>query len=192
MKEKNKIPPITALFVRYDSIYKRLGIDCYDRERNALTWRGGGPVICHPPCRSWGQLTQFAKPEPGEKWLAVWSIIQIRRWGGVLEHPRTSRLWKKYLPMPGTTDMYGGYTINIDQFWFGHKAKKNTLLYIVGCPRQDLPPIPLRFDAIEHVVSSSTSGKKEISKADRERTPERLAIWLIEVAKKCKTKTIRP
>jgi hypothetical protein len=68
---------VSALFVRKDSIYKELGVDCWDAERNALNWPGGNPLIAHPPCRAWGQLSHWAKPLPGEKegsqcqWISI-------------------------------------------------------------------------------------------------------------------------
>ena len=180
---------VSALFVRSDSIYKNLGVDCWDIERNALNWPGGNPIIAHPPCRSWGQLSHFAKPLPGEKELAFFAIENIRKYGGVLEHPRASRLWPDYLPVPGLIDEYGGYSISVDQFWWGHKAKKSTLLYVVGCPISKLPVMPIRFDAIEYVVSRSANSKrglkKEISKKEREATPIDFAKWLIDLAKRC-------
>ena len=180
---------VSALFVRSDSIYKQLGVDCWDFERNALNWPGGNPIIAHPPCRSWGQLSHFAKPRQGEKELAFFAIEMIRKYGGVLEHPRASRLWPEYLPFPGLIDKFGGYSISVDQFWWGHKAKKSTLLYIVGCPIRELPAIPIRFDAIEYVVSRSANSirgfKKEISKKEREATPIDFAKWLIDVASRC-------
>lgn len=180
---------VSALFVRKDSVYKELGVDCWDMERNALNWPGGNPIVAHPPCRAWGQLSHFAKPRQGEKELAFFAIDMIRKYGGVLEHPRASRLWPRYLPMPGKVDEFGGYSISIDQFWWGHKAKKSTLLYIVRCPIRELPAIPMRFDAIQYVVSSSANSKrclkKEISKKEREATPIDFAKWLIEVASRC-------
>jgi hypothetical protein len=42
---------IAALFTRSDSHYKSLGLDCYDFERDALTWPGGSPGVYHPPCQ---------------------------------------------------------------------------------------------------------------------------------------------
>ena len=84
---------ISALFVRMDSIYKQLGVDCWDIERDARLWPGGNSVVAHPPCRAWGQLAHFSKPREGEKELAILSVNWIRQWGGVLEHPRTSKLF---------------------------------------------------------------------------------------------------
>lgn len=184
-----KSKSVTALFVRKNSIYKELVLDCYDIERDARSFKGETPVITHPPCRAWGQLSHFAKPRPGEKELAFFAIQKVRSNGGVLEHPRASKLFPGYLPYPGSYDSYGGFTISIDQFWFGHKAKKSTFLYICGCRKKDLPRIPLRFDCIEHVVGrnsrTKSKWKKEITKSEREQTPPALAKWLIQVAENC-------
>lgn len=85
---------IAVLFARADSAYKTLpGCDVYDIERDARTWRGGCPAVAHPPCRAWGQFHFFAKPRPDEKELALWAVEQVRRWGGVLEHPAQSAMW---------------------------------------------------------------------------------------------------
>lgn len=74
---------VAILFARQDSIYKTLpGVEVYDKERNAHTFQGGCPVVAHPPCRGWGRLRAFAKPEPGELDLAIWAIDQVRKWGG--------------------------------------------------------------------------------------------------------------
>jgi hypothetical protein len=188
---------VSILFVRKDSIYKSLGVDCWDIERDARLWPGGNPIVAHPPCRAWGQLAHFAKPRMDEKELAIFAINQIRKHGGVLEHPRASRLWKHMkLPMPGQgADEYGGYSVCVNQSWWGHLAVKKSLLYIVGCDLKDLPIMPIKFDAITHTVSSQIklkSGKrtkKELTKEQREETPLDFAKWLIEVAKKCDRKT---
>ncbi len=183
---------ISALYVRSDSIYYSLGIDCWDIIRDARTWQGGNAIIAHPPCRSWGQLSHFAKPRSDEKQLAIDCINLIRKFGGVLEHPRSSKLWDVMnLPKAGSIDEFEGYSICIDQNWFGHKAQKSTLLYIKGCPKNQLPAIPLCFDRIDYTVASSIkkkSGlrlKKEITKKEREATPLELAKWLIKVAEIC-------
>lgn len=184
---------ITVLFCRKDSIYKSLNVDCYDIERNALNFIGTNPVIAHPPCRAWGKLRHFAKPEPGEKDLSNWAVNLIRKNGGVLEHPRASKLWHVMnMPLNGHIDIYGGFSLSVNQSWWGHKCEKKTLLYICGCKRSDLPPMPLSFDCPTHVISTSkrkTQGNRslpEVSKKEREATPINLAKWLIEVANLCK------
>lgn len=184
---------IPVLFARKDSVYKSLGCDVWDIERDARLWPGGTAGIFHPPCRAWGQLAHMAKPRPDEKELAIWSVSQIRKYGGVLEHPRSSKLWPfLQLPKPGSYDEYGGFSVCVDQSWWGHLARKNSLLYICGCKIEDLPVMPIRFDAIEYTIASrikKKSGrrtKKEVPKSYREKTPELFALWLIDVAKACK------
>ena len=126
---------VSVLFCRADSAYKNDSrFDVWDAQRNALLWDGGSPLIAHPPCRAWGILSHMAKPRPGEKDLAPWAISQIRKFGGVLEHPKGSRLWKfMQLPEPGAMpDEFGGFSILLDQWDFGHVARKPTKLYICG------------------------------------------------------------
>lgn len=177
---------VAVLFARYDSVYKQLlGCDVYDKERNALSYPGGLPVIAHPPCRAWGQLRAFAKPEPGEKELSLWAVDQVRKYGGILEHPRGSTLWAaKNLPHPETgKDVFGGYTIQVSQFWWGHRAEKKTWLYIVGSERPNLPRMPLRLGEASHVVGLSRKKRRRrphIGKAEREHTPKEFAEWLIK------------
>lgn len=185
---------VSALYVRADSIYKSLGVDCWDAERDARNYNGNNPVVAHPPCRAWGRLKGFAKPRHDEKELALKAVDTIRKVGGVLEHPAHSDLWKeKPLPKPGEVDKWGGFTICVDQFWWGHKARKKTFLYICGVNKKDLPIIPMNFDMLTHYVGFPKSwkgkgrnGMKEISKKEREATPIDFAKWLIEVAKRCK------
>lgn len=192
---------VAVLFARNDSIYKTLaGCDVWDIDRDARAWPGGAPIVAHPPCRSWGSLSYFAKPAPGEKDLAPWAVDQVRRWGGVLEHPRASKLWKaKGLPPPdGTIDEFGGWTLEIRQSWFGHRAAKETLLYIVGCTNP--PPLPVRAGRATHVIAQcrprrgdgtrmrkgDPGWRPEVSVPEREHTPADLAAWLVELARRCK------
>lgn len=101
------------------------------------------------------------------------AVEQVRKWGGVLEHPAGSKLWDECdLPPPYETPLDGlpehsplwrkhnawplwidgrasdgfGYTIKIDQCEWGHVARKRTWLYLVGVPREALeaPPFPGR------------------------------------------------
>lgn len=183
---------VAVLFARADSIYKELpSTDVWDIERDALNWPGNAPVVAHPPCRAWGRLRQFANPRPGEKELALWAVDQIRTHGGVLEHPASSLLWKeKPLPEPGTVDAWGGWTLVVAQWWWGHKAEKLTRLYICGAKPNQLPPIPYCMGEATHVIAQSNRRQKlrvrpEVSKKEREATPPDLAAWLLEVARIC-------
>ena len=181
--------PVAVLFARADSNYKALpGCDVWDIERDALNWHGGCPVVAHPPCRAWGRLRHFARPGDGERELALWAVKMVQRWGGVLEHPVASLLWPTAgLPKPGERDQLGGWTMSVPQWWWGHRADKPTLLYIVGCEPRDVPPIPFKIGEASHVIQSrKRSGyRPHVSKAEREHTPPALAAWLVELARKC-------
>lgn len=128
----------TVLFCQSNSIYNKLGrlypCDTWNEKRNALNWQGNEACVYHPPCRLWSKLKNFSTADENEKYLAVWSVRKIQEYGGVLEHPAYSSLWKCCnLPKPGKKDQFG-FTIEVDQFHFGHKAQKKTWLYIVGLP----------------------------------------------------------
>jgi len=84
-------------------------------------------------------------------------------------------------------DGVGGYTIEIDQFRWGHRAEKMTWLYIVGCEPDDLPPIPRREGEPTHCVRPTKHYPRlpSITKPEREHTPIEFAKWLVEVAKRC-------
>lgn len=183
---------VAALCVRADSIYKRLrGVEPFDATRDARTFAGGVPVIAHPPCAQWSRMKAFAADKPEEKALGPLCVEFVRRCGGVLEHPADSSLWKHCgLPRPGApADEFGGYTVELSQFWLGHLAEKRTWLYIVGVPRHRLPPIQLPIGEPEYAIASSRrhqanrSGKKSLHKSLREHTPEPMARWLLTVAR---------
>ncbi len=191
---------VAALFVRQDSVYKQMpGVDAWDAERDARMFAGGCPVVAHPPCRAWGQLRKLANPRPDEKALALFAVEQVRRCGGVLEHPKASTLWPVAgLPEPMATDEFGGWTLPIDQCWWGHRARKATRLYIVGCLPGDVPQLPMLLGEPGFICGSSgrrrdgsrlhkgdAGWRPEITKAEREHTPEALAAWLVELARRC-------
>ena len=182
---------VAVLFARADSHYKALaGVDVWDIDRDARNWPGGTPLVAHPPCRAWGLLRQFSKPRPDEKQLAIDAIAHVRTFGGVLEHPARSDLWNHmHLPKPGEfSDEFGGYSIEVEQFHWGHKAEKRTWLYIVGC--DELPAMPRRPGKPTHVVKprKNGTGAKIITKSEREHTPPDFARWLVDLATRCKPK----
>lgn len=185
---------IAALFVRPDSVYKTMpDVDPWDIERDAREFNGQCQIVAHPPCRAWGRLRQFAKPRPDEKQLAIYAVAKVRANGGVLEHPEKSSLWEEVgLPLPGSqSDEFGGWTFPIDQNWFGHKARKRTWLYIVGCSKKNIPDFPLTLDLPTHVVRYSDNtrrkalGLKILSKADSEHSPVAFARFLVDLASRC-------
>jgi len=184
---------LTALFCRRDSDYKlRQHWDVYDADRDALTYDGDGPIVCHPPCRFWGRLSHMAgrsgkmtaKQIAKEKSLAPWSVDRIRRVGGILEHPSGSKIFD-YLPEIGETDFYGGFVIEIDQYDFGHVAHKKTKLYIVGVSPEDLPPLPPKDQTVHYCekgkrrsICGNVEGTTRCTQKQREYTPSSLIEWI--------------
>lgn len=166
---------VAALFVQSDGIYSRFGVvDMWDQSRDARTYKGNLPVIAHPPCATWGRYAHKAGGVGNDSGCFASALESVRRCGGVLEHPVTSRAWETFgLPRPGKgRDEWGGWSMVIDQGIFGHRAEKKTLLYICGA--DSTPPVHFRpFDPIplEH-----------LSKRERAATPERFASWLIQLA----------
>lgn len=193
--------PVAVLFARADSNYKTMpACDVWDAERDARKWKGGAPVVAHPPCRAWGRLRMQAKPRPDEKALALFAVDQVRTFGGVLEHPKGSTLWQAAgLPRPGQRDEFGGWTLPIFQSWWGHRAEKATYLYIVGCEPADIPAMPMMLGGASHVIAQNRTRsdgtrirkgdagwRPEVSKAEREHTPPALAAWLVQLADRCR------
>jgi hypothetical protein len=191
---------IAVLFARCDSIYKTIPeCDVFDMDRDALTYRGNMPVIAHPPCRAWGRLRGLAKPLPGERELAFFAVDQVRRCGGVLEHPAASVLWKAAgLPEPGWRDKYGGWTLVVYQSSFGHRAEKATRLYIVGIEPAQMRMTPLILGEASHIIGTSgrrrdggrlrrgdSGWRPEVGRVELEATPVAFAHWLIELAESC-------
>jgi hypothetical protein len=176
---------IAVLFARDDSRYKDFNVyDVYDINRDARTFCKKMPVIAHPPCRAWGMLSHMANPREGEKQLAYLALAQVRLNGGILEHPAGSRLWKE-APLPlagGGEDEFGGYTIEIDQFDFGHVAHKNTKLYICGITKDNLPPMPPKnLASTDRSICGNVKGTKRCTQYQREYTPDELISWMTKV-----------
>lgn len=151
--------------------YPALGVDCWDAERDATRYPGPHPVIAHPPCEAWGRYHQRARQD--RRHLALVAVEQVRRWGGVLEHPAHSRLWREaQLPLPGELpDAWGGRTVEVEQGWWGHPAPKRTWLYVVGV---ELPPLP-------HERPTAQGRVEQLAKTQRHLTPPAFARWLLSV-----------
>lgn len=147
-------------------------VEAWGEEEDARTYTGPWPVVAHPPCGHWGRYAHRCR-QPGRD-LAPLAVQQVRRWGGILEHPAQSRLWWACgLPRPGEPpDMAGGWTIEIEQGWWGHPAPKKTWLYVVGWTL----PLP--------AVRPSATGRVEgLAATRRHLTPPALAAWLVGSAR---------
>lgn len=187
---------VAVLYARRDSVYKTIpGLDVFDEDRDARTYAGRLPVVAHPPCRAWGRFAKFAKPAPHEKDLARHAVAKVRELGGVLEHPATSDLWEDQgLPSParGARDDHGGFTLHVDQLWWGHPCQKSTWLYVVGLEPREVPPFVIPLVPPTHVIESGRKNRRSaggnslpyLPKSGREKTPLEFAEFLVALARK--------
>lgn len=166
---------VAALYVRADGPYPGLCVDWYDAERDARTYAGPWPVVVHPPCGPWGRFKWSCKHQDPS--LGPIAVEQVQTFGGVLEHPAHSTLFKHCnLPAPGNLpDKHGGITIELEQSRFGHRAPKLTWLYCVGVSFDDAPPLP-------PVVHNATGRIERMARPERERTPVQFAAWLCQLS----------
>lgn len=170
---------ITALYCMRASIYRRFGVRCWTRFMDARKYPGPGPIIAHPPCGHWGRYKHTCKL-PGKDCGPI-AVEQVRRYGGVLEHPASSDLFQycNCPDTPGQLDLYGGQIITINQSDYGHLAEKRTTLYIVGIdgPPKLLPPQP---PGTTRLLESLTYGQ-------RNRTPLRMALLMLTLISQVQT-----
>lgn len=143
---------IAALFVESEGIYyNRPDVDCWDKDRDARLYEGPWPIVAHPPCQLWGALAfvNFKRwggdhNRPGNDGGCFLSALKnIWRFGGVIEHPKSSHAWKEYgllKPEFGKwkLDSNGGWVTEVWQSAYGHLANKATWLYAVTPNPPDL------------------------------------------------------
>jgi len=189
---------VSALYVDPKGPYPELvGIDnCWDAERDARLYSGSGPVVAHPPCGPWGTLSHFCTKQDAT--LGPVAVEQVQRFGGVLEHPAHSRLWRHCgLWPPGSLfcDSYGGFSVQLDQVRWGHKARKRTWLYVVGIDRRQVGGFPpdrepthlltkFRLGGFGRVLTACDRLPK-VSKHERHITPPAFARFLVDLASLC-------
>lgn len=177
---------VAALYVDPRGPYPSMpGVECWDESRDARAYAGPHPVVAHPPCGPWGRLHRFCTRQDAS--LGPIAVEQVRRWGGVLEHPKASRLWQHCsLPLPGELpDAFGGRTAEVAQVNWGHRAQKDTWLYIVT-PTVGAVELPRGAQAT-HVVTTSRSNRKalpECGKVERRLTPQAFAAFLVDIARR--------
>lgn len=110
---------VSALFIDPKGPYTiLLGDDrCWYESRDARTFVGDGPVVCHSPCHLWINLACVNYKRYGKQ-IPAWkpggsdggcfeaALKAVRRCGGVLEHPAGSHAWAHYgLAKPATQTM---------------------------------------------------------------------------------------
>lgn len=167
-------------------------IDCWDLTRDARLYDGPHAIVAHPPCGPWSSNRHHY--QGSEHDCAVRAVEQVRRWGGVLEHPHTSLLWSAVIDPTYNPDLHRmpEYTIEIEQVEWGHVARKRTKLFLVGVPRSALeaPPFPGREPThwcsgrrgMARACDNVPAGIKVCSAQQRRRTPPLLAEYLVRLA----------
>lgn len=186
---------VAALYVDPRGPYPKMpGVECWDEQRDARLYAGPHPVVAHPPCGPWGRLKNRCKNQSAT--LAPAAVDQVRRFGGVLEHPADSKLWS-HCGLPKPYEFFGdlhGFTIAVEQSDWGHKCAKPTWLYLVGISVIDVKSLMVRTKRpgnITHGIwygsfeRSGHAGPKLIaaSKEIRRRTPPAFAEFLVELAR---------
>ncbi len=178
---------IAALYVETGGAYYGLpDVDPWDQERDARLYAGPHPVVAHPPCKSWSIMGQcrpeIVRGDDGGCFEAA--LAAVRKYGGVLEHPRFSHAWWRYrLNKPADRGWTGslwdpGWTCEVDQFWYGHRANKKTWLYYVG----DADPPPMRWGRASSsriTVRNDGGGGRD----QRSKTPQAFRDVLIGMAR---------
>ena len=94
---------IAALFVEPKGAYSQLNeVEPWGLPiRDARKYLGNFPVVAHPPCARWCRLAKFVEKTYGQKvgddsGCFASALANVRRCGGVLEHPAHSLAWVAY------------------------------------------------------------------------------------------------
>lgn len=169
-----------ALYVHRGGPYYRIpGVDCWDEARDARLYQGPHPVVTHPPCGPWGVLSWSCYLQ--DPALAPIAAAQVRRWGGVLEHPRRSRLWDVIDAVHAGAGRY----LDIRQVWYGHRAIKSTRLWLVGVELDVEMAFLASADRGVAATATCQGGDRALpgmGRPARKLTPARLAEWLVRLA----------
>jgi hypothetical protein len=188
--------------------YQGLDVDLWPVSRDARLYRGPLPVVAHPPCSPWSRkVSSMVRNDQGPiAHLAPCAVLQVRRYGGVLEHPADSRLWDVMsLPRPlpvgsmlamTPRDAFGGFSVEVELGWWGSPLRKPTWLYFCGVEldvvREALPepaePVAWRG----HIPQRADDPRRKscawdrMCSAERKRTPPAMAAWLADLASTAK------
>jgi len=187
---------VAALYVEADGCYYNLPeVDAWPIDRDARSYAGPYPVVAHPPCDRWHQLSAVN----AKRWGYVINqdggcfssaLASVRMWGGVLEHPAESRAFKFHrIPEPA----FGQWQRTIDGDWvtevwqsaYGHRARKRTWLLYHGdiCP----PTLKWRRISGSHQIGLFDSNLPQLPKAERNATPPEFRDVLLSIARAAQT-----
>ena len=84
--------------------------------------------------------------------------------------------YKGHCPGSMFRDAWGGWSLEVEQSRWGHRAPKLTRLYFVGIEPHEIPPMPPPV--------ADPGGRIEfMCEKEREATPPAFAAWLVAVAR---------
>lgn len=184
---------IAALYVETDGVYFGLpDVDPWDEQRDARLYAGPWPVVAHPPCGPWSRLKHLCtKQDPS---CGPRAVEQVRTFGGVLEHPQYSGLFRTCgIPFPGELpDAWGGRTYEVKQVSWGHVCVKPTWLYVVGVDATAVVRGIRTGGTPTHRMTNGPRGpsaRADLIRANnklRSRTPLAFRDWLLDIARSVK------
>ena len=145
---------IVALYIEEDGVYCGLpNVDPWGPKRDARRYSGPHPVIAHPPCSRWSGFAYGSplaikqghrKISGDDKGCFKCALSDVRRWGGVIEHPYRTQAFKffgiNHPPRHGgwiRADEWG-WICSVEQGRYGHPVAKPTVIYAV---RTELPEL---------------------------------------------------
>lgn len=193
--------PIAALFVMDSGPYFGLdSVDPWPEKRDARRYDGEDPVVAHPPCSRWCQLAGLVQARWGHRigedgGCFASALANVRRVGGVLEHPAYSKAWTAHgLARPPRVggwvkaDDHGGWTCHVEQGHYGHLARKATWLYAVRTERPELrwgpgPAARVWISNCANNMRTRTGQVQRLSKKQRLATPPEFKKLLLELAR---------
>jgi hypothetical protein len=191
---------VAALFVQKGGVYYGLSdVDPWDEERDARLYVGPWPVVAHPPCATWSRMAPVNKARYGHEigsdgGCFESALASVRRYGGVLEHPRASLAWGKFeLMTPRGGAWIRGFVDNewvteVPQRNYGHRATKFTWLFAV-CDRppsldwSNPSPPEAWISSDRPRAELAAMGIAQLSKKEASRTPIAFRDVLLSIAR---------
>lgn len=183
---------VAALYVETNGCYFGLpNVDPWDIGRDARLYAGPNPVVAHPPCDRWHQLSAvnhkrwgYVINDDGGCFAAA--LAAVREYGGVLEHPAESRAFKFHgIPEPVADSWQftidGDWVTEVWQSSYGHGARKRTWLLYRGSA---MPPLlEWRRVAGKFQIGFFDQKLPQLPKAERATTPKPFRDLLISIAR---------
>lgn len=190
---------VSILFAEKDGPYSKVSnVDIWDISRDARGYNGNNPCVAHPPCQLWGRFAiinykrwggEHNKPK-NDGGCFKSALDNVRRCGGVLEHPALTYAWVEY----GLKKPQGNFWVKIaEKEWvcqvyqsaYGHLANKKTWLFYCG----GIEPFGLKWGKKEgtHQIGfydqrGKSRNKPTISGKKASETPEEFRDELIKLA----------